>query len=69
MQYAVKIMRDQDLPEGHDWCVIRAPGELIACVKRSRASDPKVLAEAWVGVRQAQGSLAPEWDWGSLLPV
>lgn len=54
MHYAVKILRDTDLPEGTDWCVVNEPEHLTACVKRSRATDPAVLAEAWAAVRASR---------------
>ena len=57
MKYAVMTLRDHDLPAGQDWCIVREPGQITACIKRSRASDARVLAEAWAATRQAERRL------------
>ena len=54
MNYAVVTLRDQDLPSGQDWCIVREQGRITACVKRSRSSDATVLAEAWAAARFAE---------------
>lgn len=56
MNYAVMTLRDHDLPTGQDWCIVREPGRITACVKRSRANDAKVLAEAWAAARYADAA-------------
>jgi hypothetical protein len=58
MRYAVKILNDEDLPEDLDWCLLRERHIVTACVKRSRLTDPHVLAEAWAGARHARQVLA-----------
>lgn len=57
MEYVVQMLDDADLPKGSDWCVVRAPGQIIACIKRTRAMDPKVLADCWAAARATQRRL------------
>lgn len=54
MRYAVKILHDNDLPDGLEWCLVREPGAMTACVKRSYVTDPAVLAEAWAAARHSR---------------
>lgn len=62
MQYAVKILQDDDLPEDRDWCIITTDTHIYACVKASRATSPQILADAWLAARHAESALEPDWS-------
>lgn len=57
MRYAVKVLQDDELPVEHNWCIIRTPETVIACVKGSVASSPQVLADAWAAAREIRAHL------------
>jgi len=46
-QYQVTFIGESDLPEGHDWALVRqCGGEYRAFVKRN-ANTPAALSECW----------------------
>lgn len=45
--YTVRFVEDHELPEGHDWIIMRVEGAYVAAIKLSRMTS-RVLEEAWL---------------------
>lgn len=51
MDYSVVFIADDELPDGHDWAMIRSTAGVVLAVKRDRLT-PRVLEEAWCAYRR-----------------
>ena len=56
MEYKVRFVEDDLMPDGHDYVVCRRDGVTAACVRASVTADldllGSVLEEAWAGYRR-----------------
>lgn len=52
--YGVRFIDDHELPEGHDFAMIRTPEDCVFFFKRSKVT-PKVLEQAWAAYRALPG--------------
>jgi len=53
-QYDVLVVDDDEMPTSQDWLIIKHCEGLLAVLRRSAASDPCVLADAWAAARRYQ---------------
>ena len=56
MMFDVQVVEDDELPMEHDYCFIRTPDRMVYVVKKSRATSPWVIREAWIASRRLQES-------------
>lgn len=48
--YGVRFTEDHELPEGHDFAMVRTDEDTMFFVKRSKVT-PRVLEQAWAAFR------------------
>jgi hypothetical protein len=53
--HEVHFIRDDEMPEGHDWMLLEVGDEVHCLVRRSRICE-YVLEDAWAGYRQLVSS-------------
>jgi hypothetical protein len=53
--HEVHFIRDDEMPDGHDWMLLEVGDEIHCLVRRSRICE-HVLEDAWAGYRQLVSS-------------
>jgi hypothetical protein len=55
VNYGVKIVEDDALPEEHEWAFVKTDDGLLLVMTRTAVNDERTLEECWSAYRSIEG--------------